>query len=289
MAGNPSNREPFLTAASSSSCAGTMPSRDHFAFFFGPDAEIVEERYAATFGARLAVIDVPRGADIRRYLASLNANGLVTQQSAMSLMRPERLIFAYERVMAVAVAVVPHPRSALLLGLGGGTMTRFLSAYFPACALTIVEHDPAIIALARRHFHVDHPVELADAVEFITTTPGGFDAIFVDTYGASGFNGPPAEFWERCTAILAPKGCIAINWADVRDKAIYRTHARRAARLTGRSFYLAPNGFKDNVVQLCSTDSALDVARLRERAEWLGRLQRRKSPLQRCAILDDFP
>ena len=36
-------------------------------------------------------------------------------------------------------------------------------------------------------------------------------------------------------------------------------------------------------------DTALDAARLRERAAWLGRLQRRKSALDRCAILDDFP
>ena len=132
---------------------------DEFAFFFGADSEILEERYAAAFGARLAVIDVPRGTDIRRYLASFSDNGLVTQQSAMSLMHPERLIFAYERVMALAVAVAPKPRSALLLGLGGGTMTRFLSAYFPDCALTIIEHDPAVLALARRHFRVNHPVE----------------------------------------------------------------------------------------------------------------------------------
>ena len=166
---------------------------------------------------------------------------------------------------------------------------RFLSAYFPDCALTVVEHDPAVLALARRHFHVDHPVELADAVEFVAATEARFEAIFVDIYGGAGFNGPPAAFWERCVDILRPRGCIAINWADVRDKAIYRTHARRAARLAGRSFYLAPNGFKDNVVQLCSTDPALDAARLRERAAWLGRLQRRKSALDRCAILDDFP
>ena len=268
---------------------GASQHRDHFAFFFGEDSEVIEQRYATTFGARLAVVDVPRGSDVRRYLASLSDNGLVTQQSAMSLMHPERLIFAYERVMALAIAVAPQPRTALLLGLGGGTMMRFLSAYFPNCALTVVEHDPAIIALARRHFHVDRPIELADAVEFVATAQRRFDAIFVDTYGGGGFNGPPAAFWERCVTVLQPKGCIAINWADVRDKAIYRTHARRASKLTGRSFYLAPNGFKDNVVQLCSTDATLDSVRLRERAAWLGRLQRRKSPLDRCAILHDFP
>src|SRR5260370_10251112 len=164
---------------------------DQFAFFFGADSEILEERCAATLGARLAVIDVPRGTDVRRYLASLSDNGLVTQQSAMSLMHPERLIFAYERVMALDVAVAPKPRSALLLGLGGGTMMRFLSAYFPDCALTIIEHDPAVLALARRHFHVDHAIELADAVEFVAATEARFDAIFVDIYVGAPSHGPP--------------------------------------------------------------------------------------------------
>ena len=57
---------------------GALRHRDRFTFFFGEESEIIEERYAATFGARLAVIDVPRGGDVRRYLASLSDNGLVT-------------------------------------------------------------------------------------------------------------------------------------------------------------------------------------------------------------------
>src|SRR5258708_1547571 len=156
-----------------------MRYRDRFAFFFGEDSEIVEQRYAATFGARVAVIDMPRGTDIRRTLASLNENGVVTQQSAMSLMRPDQLIFAYERAMALAGAVVPHLRTALLLGLGGGAMVRFLAAFFPDCALTIVEHDAVIVELAKRHFRIDHPVALADAVTFLRETQARFDAIFV--------------------------------------------------------------------------------------------------------------
>jgi len=103
---------------------------------------------------------MPRGTDIRRTLASLNENGVVTQQSAMSLMRPEQLIFAYERAMALAGAVVPQLRTALLLGLGAARWSRFLAAFFPDCALTIVEHDAVIVELAKRHFRIDHPVAL---------------------------------------------------------------------------------------------------------------------------------
>jgi hypothetical protein len=264
-------------------------SRNRFTFFFGAESTTIEQRYAETFGARLAVVDIPRGCDVRRCLASLAENGMVLQQSAMSLMRPQRLVFPYEQAMALAVAVCPKPRTALQLGLGGGAMVRFLAAYYPDCALTIVESDPTVIDLARRHFYIDAPIEQTDAIAFLAETEQRFDAIMVDIYGGSGFNAPPLAFWDACAAALQPKGCVAINWAEARDKPIYELHAARAAARIGRSFFLAPDGFKDNVVQLCSADPDLDAAGLRRCATALAKRQRRKSILDRCPILDDFP
>jgi spermidine synthase len=269
--------------------AFAISERDAFAFLFGPGTTIVEQRYAKTFSARLAVLDVPRGADIRRCLVSIARDGLLTQQSVMSLARPEKLVFDYEKVMALAVVAVRRPQTALLLGLGGGAMARFLGCYLPDCALTLVERDATVVKLAKRHFQLDRPVELADAAEFVRTTERRFDAILVDLYGANGFNGPELGFWDDCAAALSDGGCLAINWADGRHKELYRPHARRAKEGAERSFYLAPRGFKDNVVQFCSTDPRLDMARLRERAAWLAALQRRKSIFERCKIYDDLP
>src|SRR5690348_15401887 len=122
--------------------------RDPIGYLFGPDHEIREERFGAAFGGRLAVVDAPCGSGVRRTLAAVSAEGVVTQQSAMDLLRPERLVFAYERAMALAFALPREPRSALLLGLGGGAMLRFARAWFPDCALTVVEFDPAVLDLA---------------------------------------------------------------------------------------------------------------------------------------------
>lgn len=274
-------------AARPADFAGT--ERDCFGFLFGEGTTIVEQSYAKTFGGRVVVLDVPRGSDIRRCLVSVADDGLVTQQSAMSLSRPEKLVFDYEKVMAVAVAAAPKPRTALLLGLGGGAMVRFLASYVPDCAVTVVERDPTVIRFAKRHFRIDRSVELADAVEFVQATDARFDAILVDLYGAQGFNAPPVEFWEHCAAALGPKGCLAINWADGRHKELYRPHASRARELAEHSLCLAPRGFKDNVVQLCSTDPAFSMTLLRERAAWLARRQRRKSILERCKIYDNLP
>jgi spermidine synthase len=262
---------------------------DSLIFLFGDGTTIVEQRYAKSFGGRLAVLDVPRGGDVRRCLVSIGEDGLVIQQSAMSLSRPETLVFDYEKVMALAFAAVPRPRNALLLGLGSGAMARHLMRYMPDCALTLVDRDPTVVKMARRHFHLDHPVELVDAAAFVRGATERFDTILVDLYGSQGFSAPLIEFWDHCAAALRPKGCLAINWADGRHKEYYRPHADRAGALAAQSLYLAPRGFKDNVVQLCSADPALTVARLRAQAALIAKAQRRKSILERCRIYDDLP
>jgi len=263
--------------------------RDCFAFLFGSGTTIVEQRYAKTFGGRLAVLDVPRGSDVRRCLVSVGPDGLVTQQSAMSLARPEKLVFDYEKVMALAIAGLRRPRAVLLLGLGGGAMTRFLAAWLPDCALTIVERDPTVVKLAKRHFRIDRPVALEDAAAFVRARERRFDAILVDLYGAQGFEAPPLDFWDDCAASLRDGGTIAINWADGRHRAVYRPHAERAAANAAASFYLAPRGFKDNVVQFCAADPGLDRARLSERTQWLAKAERRKSILERCRAYAMLP
>src|SRR5271167_2490705 len=98
----------------------------------------------------------------------------------MDLLRPERLVYGYERMMLVAFALVREPRSALLLGLGGGAMCRHLDAYVPDCAITVVERDPVVRALAKRHFHVTRPVIIDDAASVVIRERGAHDVVLVD-------------------------------------------------------------------------------------------------------------
>jgi spermidine synthase len=263
--------------------------RDCFTFLFGAGTTILEQRYAKSFGGRLAVLDVPRGSDVRRCLVSVGPDGLITQHSAMSLARPEKLVYDYEKVMALAVAGLRRPRAVLQLGLGGGAMTRFLAARLPDCAVTVVERDPTVVKLAKRHFRIDREIELDDAASFVRRREQQFDAILVDLYGAAGFEAPPLEFWDDCAAALADGGTIAINWADGRHRALYRPHAEKAAANAAASFYLAPRGFKDNVVQFCSAEAGLDRARLQERTAWLAKAERRKSIVERCRAYPNLP
>jgi len=77
------------------------------------------------------------------------------------------------------------PRSVLVLGLGGGTVTRQLRTLLPDVRLVGVEVDEGVIELARRHLHLDDSgveVHVADAYEFLAQTAERFDAVIDDLF-----------------------------------------------------------------------------------------------------------
>src|SRR5215469_16452650 len=99
--------------------------------YFGTDSRIRLLRRADTFGAPVFVVDFDRGQRHFRTLGSFGAGAQVTEQSSMDLLYPARLVFHYERLMSLAFAMVERPVTALLLGVGGAAMWRFVRAYLP--------------------------------------------------------------------------------------------------------------------------------------------------------------
>ena len=77
------------------------------------------------------------------------------------------------------------PRSVLVLGLGGGTVTRQLRTLLPDVRLVGVEIDDGVVDLARRYLHLDDSgveVHVADAYDFLATTTERFDAVIDDLF-----------------------------------------------------------------------------------------------------------
>jgi hypothetical protein len=109
--------------------------------YFGGDARIRLLRHAPTFGAPVFVVDFDRGPRHFRTLGSFGAGAQVTEQSSMDLLYPARLVFHYERLMSLALAMSRQSVTALLLGVGGAAMWRFIRAYLPDCSPTLVDTD----------------------------------------------------------------------------------------------------------------------------------------------------
>jgi len=235
--------------------------------FYGETCRIVAIRRTPFFPSELYIVDVMVGARLTRLMGAVGEGGELTEQSGMDLLHPERLLFLYERLMLLAFALVPNPRTALLLGLGGGAMCRHLQAYLPNCAVDVVEHDEGVIELARRYFHITQPVISGDAEEVVAKAPGPYDLVLVDLYDGSGAARVAPLFWRDCASALAPGGCLAVNWAEFLDTGFATEEAARVSEVFGRSFFIGTRDPRDNVVQIAPTDPGFALSRLASSVE----------------------
>jgi Spermine/spermidine synthase domain len=225
--------------------------------YFGGDARIRVVRRADTFGAPVFVVDFDRGPRHFRTLGSFGGVAEVTEQSSMDLLYPARLVFHYERLMSLALAMSRQTVNALLLGVGGAAMWRFIRAYLPDCAPTLVDADETVVAIARRWFYLKQSIVLDDAQSFLARTSARFDVILVDLYDAAGPADSGEAFWARCLDALAPGGCLANNWADFAVNKKVRPMAESlaaVARARGlEPVFVTRRGFRDNLVQYVPT------------------------------------
>ncbi|EEC03604.1 conserved hypothetical protein [Ixodes scapularis] len=131
----------------------------------------------------------------------------------------------YKYMVAGLAFVMPrateHKATALLVGLGGGTLSMFLTTKFPKLVLSVVELDPAVVDVARKWYLPPNcPIDITIddglcALKNNSVIAGKvFDVIFLDVDSkdlSKGLTCPPASFLEEAAlkclaAITAPTG-----------------------------------------------------------------------------------
>jgi len=273
--------------------------------YFGAVARLRQLRPTAAFGAPVFVVDFDRG--VRHYrtfgsfgpsFGAANPEELqVTEQSSMDLLYPAQLVFHYERLMSLAFALVERPVTALLLGVGGAAMWRFMRAYLPECAPTLVEADESVTALARRWFYLSQPVVVETAERFLAGNTQHFDVVLVDLYDARGPAQLDEGFWTRAVDALAPGGCLATNWADFASNKGVRPMAEAQeavaqARGLG-TYFVTRRGFRDNLIQYLPTGGERQpeaITGALERFATERRLpDRGRGILEHCLVSTGFP
>ena len=108
-------------------------------------------------------------------------------------------------------------QSVLMLGLGAGGEIKTIYKNFPGCKLTVVEHDPVMIALAKklklyRPYALPAIVE-GDAKEVLLQLSEQFNLIIVDLFLGEEPSQLLADrsFVGALASRLAPRGLILIN------------------------------------------------------------------------------
>jgi len=148
------------------------------------------------------------------------------RQSVVKLGDPAHLELPYARVLPLAFAFVDQPKSALVIGLGGGTIPSFLRKSYPAMKIDAVDIDPVVVEVARSHFGFKEDAQLkahvADGRQFVEQSQERYDLIFLDGFGADSV---PAhlttrEFLGAVRKLLNPGGVVIGNlWGrDVNRK-----------------------------------------------------------------------
>ena len=77
--------------------------------------------------------------------------GSRAKQSSMLLAHPTVLVLTYTQAMLAALLFQPAPRSALVIGLGGGSLPKFLFHHFPDCQVRAVTICPSRTASGFSH------------------------------------------------------------------------------------------------------------------------------------------
>jgi spermidine synthase len=73
-------------------------------------------------------------------------------QSMVKVGDPGHLELPYTAVLPLCLAFVAAPRSALIVGLGGGALPMFLHQRLPHLAIEVVELDPGVLEVACKFF-----------------------------------------------------------------------------------------------------------------------------------------
>ncbi|MEY4765930.1 MAG: hypothetical protein RI907_2603 [Pseudomonadota bacterium] len=138
-------------------------------------------------------------------------------QSCMNRDRPEELVLDYTRAMMGALLFNPRPSHVLMIGLGGGSMLKYLHRHLPDCDLTTVEISQAVIDL-RGSFLIPpdddrHRIVCADGAAFVRQPPRRYDLILVDGFDGQGIPEPLCSrgFYQHVRAALKADGLMVAN------------------------------------------------------------------------------
>jgi len=157
-------------------------------------------------------------------------------QSAMRVSRPWDLELAYTRAMMGFVMFNPLPQDVLMIGLGGGSLAKFIRRHREQTRVTAVEIDPRVIAAARGQFELppdDATLKVieADGALYVRQHPASSDVILLDGFDAGNQVEALATqtFYDACRRALKPGGVLVVNlWGRDREFAEYFARLARA-------------------------------------------------------------
>jgi spermidine synthase len=151
--------------------------------------------------------------------------GSDTVQSSMRIARPNDLEVSYTRSMMAFLLFKPEPADILMVGLGGGSLAKFIYHQLPKTRTIAIEVNAQVVDIARQYFFVppdDERLEIivTDGAAYVHDNVIDTDVIVVDGYDAESqveALSTPA-FYRDCARSLGDSGMLVVNlWGGDRN------------------------------------------------------------------------
>ncbi|KAK8786005.1 eEF1A lysine and N-terminal methyltransferase-like [Amblyomma americanum] len=178
---------------------------------------------------RLIFLDKPHVIQTEAKLKQVKCKG--KKKAKVWQVVPENLLCEYYKYMVAGIAfIMPKgtegPASALMVGLGGGTLPLFLFTKFPELRLSVIELDPEVVDIARRWYLPEHcPMDIRvedglNTFERLSKEGKTYDLVFLDVDSkdlSEGLTCPPMEFLtehklREVAAVTEYTGAVVMNF-----------------------------------------------------------------------------
>ena len=148
--------------------------------------------------------------------------GSFAQQSAMQLKNPDQLHLAYTKAMMSWLLFEEiKDDDVLLIGLGGGSLAKYLLQKFPDCRVETVEYRAAVAEIAHDYFDLPKQERLNmlidDGARYVKERANLqhelYRIIMLDAFDSNGIAEALCnpEFFAACKKMLKKEGILVIN------------------------------------------------------------------------------
>lgn len=204
-----------------------------------------------------------------------------TIQSSMKVKAPYDLVLAYSRGMMGCLLFKETIQQTLMIGLGGGSLVKYIWKYCPDIKQTVVEINPQVINISRTLFDVPDNDEHLNVIEgdgiaylqALSNTPQAAlpEVLMIDAFDGVGI--PPdfctQRFFDDCAQALRHDGLFVINlWGSDKKFDIYW---ERIANSFNDQVLKLPTGKPGNIIVFGfkGAHQPLTLAKLMARAKTL--------------------
>jgi len=139
-------------------------------------------------------------------------------ESTINTSNSMELPSSYNRSIMAALVYSPDCKKILMVGLGGGAITRYINAFMPNVDITNVELDRDVIRLAKKYFYIKEAqsfriIESDGRIYLKQNTDAKYDLIILDAFrgGYIPFHLLTKEYFSLIKEHLNINGCVVLN------------------------------------------------------------------------------